>query len=388
MLLEGHLMVDSRAVASQPIADDPLFELAIRFSPGAVVVGVRGELDPLTAPGLRALINALADAGHTDVVLDLVTLEFMDAAGLGVIAAASARFRLDGGALTIRSPSSMVRRILDLTGMLDLVESGARASRSLFGPGHRPVDASAAVTSAPPAVVAVPPSVGVAVLPATIDVIDAALRLVTALAHVVVGGAGGVSVTLRRHGRLCTVAASNEQIAEMDRDQYATGEGPCLSAAAEGHSFHVESLAEETRWPRFVPRAIEDGIASILSTPLMVADRPVGALNIYSNVERAFGPHDQELAALFASQASGVLAAAMVEQTVDEVAERLRQALCAREVIAQAQGAIMARQGISADAAYASLRRSARRQTMSIGVQAAAIVAATSRGDLIGEAGR
>ena len=282
----------------------------------------------------------------------------------------------------------MVRRILEITGMLDLVESDAPGPQSLLGPGPRPVDATASVTVAPPVVVAAPSSAGVVLLPATIDVIDAALRLVTALAYVVVGGAGGVSVTLRRHGRLCTVAASNDQIAEMDRDQYTTGEGPCLSAAAEGLSFHVESLAEETRWPRFVPRAIEDGIASILSTPLMVAERPVGALNIYSNVERAFGPADQELAALFATQASGVLAAAMVEQTVDEVAERLRHALCAREVIAQAQGAIMARQGISADAAYANLRRSARRQTVSIGVQAAAIVAATSRDDLIGKAGR
>lgn len=124
-----------------------------------------------------------------------------------------------------------------------------------------------------------------------------------------------------------------------------------------------------------------------MSTPLIVADRPVGALNIYSNTEHAFGPHDQELAALFAGQASGILAAAGVEQTVDEVAERLRHALSAREVIAQAQGAIMARQRISADAAYATLRRAARRQTVTVQTHAAAIVATASRDDLIGQAG-
>ena len=231
------------------------------------------------------------------------------------------------------------------------------------------------------------PSGGVVVLSATSDVVDAALRLVTVVASVVVGGADGVSVTLRRHGKLSTVAASNDKIAEMDRDQYATGEGPCLSAAAEGHAFHVESLIEETRWPRFIPSAIEDGIASILSTPLMVADRPVGALNIYSNTERAFGPHDQELVALFAGEASGILAAAGVEEPVDEVAERLRDALRAREVIAQAQGAIMERQGISADAAHAILRRSARRRTLTVRAHAAAIVAAAPRDDLIGQAG-
>ena len=134
MLLEGHLMVESCAVAFQAIAVDPLFEVAIRFSAGAVVVGVRGELDLLTAPGLGALIHALADAGHTEIVLDLVTLDFIDAAGLGVIAAASARLRPDGGALTIRSPSATVRRILGITGLLDLVESGAPARLLLLAP--------------------------------------------------------------------------------------------------------------------------------------------------------------------------------------------------------------------------------------------------------------
>jgi anti-anti-sigma factor len=379
-------MVDSGAVAFQPVANDRLFELAVRFSAGAVVVGMCGELDALTAPGLGALINALADAGQTEVVLDLATLDFMDAAGLGVIAAASARLRPDGGALTLRSPSSMVRRILGISEMLDLVESGPPGP-PLPAPEQRRINESESATAAPPAAVASPTSVGVAV-PATSDVVDAALRLITALAGDVVGGADGVSVTLRRHGTLSTVAASNEKIAEMDRDQYATGEGPCLSATAEGHSFHVESLTEETRWPQFIPRAIDDGIASILSTPLMVADSPVGALNIYSNTERAFGPHDQELAALFAGQASGILAAAGVEQTVDEVAERLRKALRAREVIAQAQGAIMARQGISADAAYADLRRAARRQTLTVQAHSAAIVAAASRNDLIGQVSR
>ena len=93
----------------------------------------------------------------------------------------------------------------------------------------------------------------VATIPANIDVLDAALRLVVALARVTVGGADGVSVSLRRHGVLTTVAASDETVTGMDRDQYATGEGPCVAAATEGHWFHVESLEDERRWPAFIP---------------------------------------------------------------------------------------------------------------------------------------
>jgi hypothetical protein len=75
----------------------------------------------------------------------------------------------------------------------------------------------------------------VAAIPANQDVLDAALRLVVALARVTVNGADGVSVSLVRHGTLTTVAASDETVKGMDRDQYATGEGPCVAAATEGH---------------------------------------------------------------------------------------------------------------------------------------------------------
>lgn len=383
MFLEGHPMAEVHAVESSQIDDDVSFDLKVRFSADDVVVNVRGEVDMLTAPALGGLVGSLIDGGRVHVALDLMQVGFMDASGLGVVAVMSTRLRSAGGALTIRSPSSMVRRILDVTSMLGFVEIGPPSPmKASLGPEQRPGDHSGTVTASG---AVAPYLVQMSVLPAGNDVIDAALRLVTALTRATVGGADGVSVSLTRHGRLTTVAASDETIAQMDRDQFATGEGPCLSAAAEGHWFHVESLAEEARWPRFIPRALEDGIASILSTPLMVAARPVGALNIYSNTERAFGPHDQELAALFASQASGVLAEARVDMTVDEVARRLRDALSAREVIAQAQGVIMARQGISADAAYAALRQSSRNTEETVRDRAAAILAAAVRDDLIGQ---
>ena len=97
----------------------------------------------------------------------------------------------------------------------------------------------------------------------------------------------------------------------MDPDQYATGQGPCLAAAGTGHWFHVESVGEDAQWPDFVPRARVSGIGSILSSPLAAAGgRSVGALSIYSTTERAFGPPEQELAALFATQASRIVASA------------------------------------------------------------------------------
>lgn len=200
----------------------------------------------------------------------------------------------------------------------------------------------------------------------TYEVVDAALRMVTALAESTVANADGVSVTLERHGRLMTVAASDGAILEMDRHQYESGEGPCLAAKAEGHWFYVESLDEETRWPMFVPLALAQGIHSILSSPLMTADRPQGALNIYSNTTHAFGEREQGLAALFARQASQVLTTAAADITEDQANARFLEALQVRQLIARAEGVVMARQGVHGEAASTILRRSARDQGLSV----------------------
>jgi len=217
----------------------------------------------------------------------------------------------------------------------------------------------------------------VTAIPADTDVIDGALRMVVALARATVGGADGVSVSLRRHGRLSTVAASDQTILDMDADQYATGEGPCVSASVEGHWFHIESLDDETRWPAFVPRAKELGINAVLSSPLMTEERPIGALNIYSRTAAAFAPKDQELASIFATEASVILRDAGAAVTDDELSTRLQEALIARGVIALAQGVIMEREGVTTDEAFASLRRYSHQSNRPLQERAAEIVAST-----------
>lgn len=192
-----------------------------------------------------------------------------------------------------------------------------------------------------------------------------------------VTGADDASVSLARHGQMMTVAWSDETVRRMDEHQYQTGEGPCLTAAAEGDWIHIESLFNETRWPTFVPRAVEEGIASILSTPLLAADRPLGALNIYSTAEGAFGPPEQELAALYATEVSGVLADAHLDLSDGARTQAMERALRSRSVIAQAQGVLMAREHLSDIDAAARLHRSARASSIRVAEVAAEVVAST-----------
>lgn len=312
------------------------------------------------------------------MVLDLGRTDFMGAAGLGVIATTASRLRSSGGGLTIRSPSALVVRMLDLTGLTQIVTlEEVGPAEGQLGP-----EQTAAVPGSPVVVEAAGQADRwrrVTAMPADLDVVDGALRLVVALAQVTVSGADGVSVSLRRHGRLSTVAASDQTVSDMDADQYATGEGPCVDASVEGRWFHAESLDQETRWPSFTPRARSLGISAILSSPLLAGERPVGALNIYSRTAVAFAPREQELASIFATEASLILRDAGVDISDEEWSGRFGEALQSRQVIAQAQGVVMERDGISEKEAYARLCTFSRRSDRPLREWAADVVGSTRR---------
>jgi anti-sigma B factor antagonist len=89
---------------------------------GAVVtVAVAGELDLATAPELLNRVTDLIEAGHHRVVLDLRELTFCDSAGLSVLARIRKRVAQFDGALTLARPTSIVRSVLELTGMTEVI---------------------------------------------------------------------------------------------------------------------------------------------------------------------------------------------------------------------------------------------------------------------------
>ncbi|MHB1972835.1 MAG: ANTAR domain-containing protein [Acidimicrobiales bacterium] len=214
-------------------------------------------------------------------------------------------------------------------------------------------------------------------LPASAEIVDSALHLVVDLARTVVGGADGVSVTLRRHGHFTTVAASDQTVRDMDAAQYATREGPCVDAATKGRWFHAGVLDTESRWPEFTPRARSLGIQSILSSPLLARERLVGALNIYSRTSVAFARRDQEIAAELARAVSILLTKAGADVTDERLASRLREAMRARRTIAQAEGVLMERGRIGEVAAYGELRRISVESGKTLRERAEEVVAST-----------
>ncbi len=353
-------------------------EVTVSFGADDVVVAVVGDVDLVTAADLDAVLAPVLERGTVRTVVDLGGTHFLGVAGLRVLEAGAKRLAARGCRLTIRSPSFLVSWMLDVTGLADIVnvehpeKVGDRLGREQI--------------ASVPATVAKTETTGLArhlrqvtAIPAGDDVVDGALGLVVALARATVGGADGVSVSMHRHGQLTSVAASDQTILDMDAYQYASGEGPCVDASVEGRWFHAEALNHETRWPTFTPKARGLGINAILSSPLLVEDRPVGALNIYSRAASAFTVKGQELASIFATEASRLLSNAGAGVTDDQLSSRLARALQTRQSIAHAQGVLMEREGIGAHEAYTLLRTYSRETNQPLRERAADIAASSRR---------
>jgi len=362
------------------VADDRLgqLEVTVGFGADEVVVSVLGDVDLLTAPDLSVVLDAVLERRSAPAVVDLSGTHFMGVAGLRVLETGAERLAACGRRLTIRSPSILVSAMLDITGLADIVN----VEHPDQGRGHLGPEQTAAVPGTP--VTTDGDSLTkhlrrVTAIPADDDVVDGALGLVVALARATVGGADGVSVSLHRHRRLMTVAASDQTILDMDAYQYASGEGPCVDASVEGRWFHAGTMDQETRWPAFTPKARALGINAILSSPLLAEDRPVGALNIYSRTAAAFAAKDQELASIFATEASRLLSKAGAGVTDDQLSDRLALALRTRQSIAHAQGVLMEREGIGADDAYTLLRAFSRETNQPLRERAADVAGSTRR---------
>jgi len=314
------------------------FTILTDLSEHEAVIAVRGASDTFAVAQLSALFDMVVASDIPSVVVDLGELDMLTPECLALVAGAAERLATRDRRMVVRSPSARARRILDLSGLKDLVTT-------------EPIPGSGRHGLAPPPGPQIHPAVA-----SDDDVVDGALRMVVALTRAAVVAADGVSVSLRRHGRLATVTASDQTILDMDTYQYATGEGPCIDASVEGRRFHTQSLTDELRWPAFTPKACSLGIRSILSAPLYAMQAPVGALNIYSRRPAVFAEQDEELASMFAAEASAVLTGAKVNEAGEQRGARIQAALERREAIAQAQGVTMERQGISPDDAFTALR--------------------------------
>jgi anti-sigma B factor antagonist len=76
-------------------------EFKVQHLDEKVAVAIVGELDAITAPEVRGLIDAIVEAKPERVEVDLSSLDLIDSAGIGAIVSFFKRTREYGGRFTV-----------------------------------------------------------------------------------------------------------------------------------------------------------------------------------------------------------------------------------------------------------------------------------------------
>lgn len=162
--------------------------------------------------------------------------------------------------------------------------------------------------------------------------------------------ADGSGILLAAGGGAAPAAASGNQARRADVLQVDHHQGPGFQAIKGRQPVVSLELRFDGRWRFWAPQAADLGLRSVLALTLTDGD-PIGALTLYSQRPSFFRGDSLAPGLEFAQQAS-------IAITVAAEREQLVRAAESRGIVGQAQGILMERYHISADQAFAVIRRS------------------------------
>lgn len=87
-------------------------------SNGATIVEAGGELELHNAPRLREELKRICETDKPRCVVNMSDVSFIDSTGVGVLVGALKRAREHGGSLALACPQPRVRRVFEITGLL------------------------------------------------------------------------------------------------------------------------------------------------------------------------------------------------------------------------------------------------------------------------------
>lgn len=157
---------------------------------------------------------------------------------------------------------------------------------------------------------------------------------------------------VERGGVVRLLTATSEIPAAFD-EQFATGRGPAaavLRGEARRAVLRRGHAADEARWPGVAACAESMGVRTFVAVRLAWDGRTLGVLTLASEAPGGVPEAVVELVAAMAEHVAATVATA-------QRAEQLEHAMVTRQEIGQAVGILMERHALTADAAFAYLRR-------------------------------
>jgi GAF domain-containing protein len=171
------------------------------------------------------------------------------------------------------------------------------------------------------------------------------------------------------------VAASSEAMRVLEVFEVQNDEGPCLEAYRSGEQVVATDLSEaSSRWPRFAPKAMEEGFRAAFGFPLRLRTDRIGALNLFCTTASDLEPADVRAAQALADIAAiGILQERALTEA-HALSEQLQHALHSRVIIEQAKGIVASQLGVDMGEAFDRLRRHSRQRNVPLRDVAAATI--------------
>ena len=163
-----------------------------------------------------------------------------------------------------------------------------------------------------------------------------------------------------------TQAMSQEYLKER---ALKVGEGIVGLVAEEKKPIIIPNVLKDERY-REKKLAKKENLVSMLSVPMMVKEKVVGVINVYTTETYKFSKSDVNLLSTVANQA-----AAAIQNTELLVKTKvIQEELETRKRVEKAKGILMREQGISEEEAYSLIRKSSMNKRMSMKEIAEAII--------------
>jgi anti-sigma B factor antagonist len=98
-------------------ADEAYCAADVSRENGTAVIRLSGELDMVSVERVRAVIDEALASVSERLVFDVSELEFMDSSGIALLISVTRKVP----AVEVRSPTAIVRRIIELTGLTEIL---------------------------------------------------------------------------------------------------------------------------------------------------------------------------------------------------------------------------------------------------------------------------
>ncbi|GAB2973662.1 GAF and ANTAR domain-containing protein [Nocardioides montaniterrae] len=167
-------------------------------------------------------------------------------------------------------------------------------------------------------------------------------------------------------------AATDDVAALVDRLEGETGEGPCVEAILSQRLEWDPDITHDPTWPMLAERVVrETPVRGMIGCRIVLGERKVGALNLFSDEPDAFSDESVDAAAILAAFASVAVTAAGQKAE----ARTLREGLASNREIGKAVGLLMATHAVDDEQAYAMMREASNALNLRLSSLARDIVA-------------